>query len=1004
MKTGLPVILLLFGCYLLKAQLPQYHAQVFGAEQGIVAGSITDVFKDRQQFVWITAGSKLQRFDGRNVYDHAFESHILQALCDRDNQIWVLSGQKIWRSQDSRMAFRAVIPDTSDGKPCAIFQLPGHPVCLLTTQGFFDWNEKTWAFRQHQTALPPAQFAPGNVRFDTCGTTIFYPGKGCYYAADFTTGQVKTMRTSTRFATFCAFTPDLAIISYYDGVSVWLDFKNGSVTKLDAVQCGLSKHLHNPNIMDAVPLGDSLFLVTTKFGACTYDLRRNKFVRQRIFAEGRPIELEEALLRLSLDKNGTFWAHNTTSVVAFNSLKNTIGLLRNNYDEQPHRWSNRVVGFAEDAGGNIWFGGFNGFNQLNLTSGVVKPHPPAEEDPKRLSHASVRGLAFDGRTLVLGPTLRGIWLYDPATDRYTRPKCTEAVRDAMEQEFVNGILPLRKGNFLVCGSPHQCLLETGSHRLRFLDIPTAFRNVNGACQAADGRVWLACGKAVLALDEQCYLLFSIPFDTENATTVFPCGRDSIWVGTNKGLWLLNPTSPSGKVIKLESPLNGTTIQQICQDGRGRFWFGTNDGLFMADAKLKLFRRFDFADNTQSRFFNPFSMFRARNRLLFLGGHNGINFFYPENIELEAPPLTVTLQTLTVGEGDSIIWNPHTGLEFSHDQNTLTFEVVAPYYNNAGKLQYRYRLHQDAPWINTNGSHLIRLAKLSPGKFHLEVAVSVAGTQWYGAAPLVFWIKPPFWKTPWFLMLAVGALGCLFWFFVRYRLNLLKKRQEQVLEWEKLKSIALQYELEAAAAKLQSLRLQMNPHFLFNALNSIQEMILTGNNDGAAGYLSKFSKLLRMVLAHSDNDFVSLREEIAMLRLYIELESLRFYDTFEYTVECAPDLDTDECKVPTLLIQPFVENAIWHGLLHKDGMRRLLVRFETNPDEMLICTIEDNGIGREAAQQSGSRGRHTGKGLNAGQERIQALNSRYKQHNSLEINDLKRADGVLSGTQVQIKLG
>jgi len=208
--------------------------------------------------------------------------------------------------------------------------------------------------------------------------------------------------------------------------------------------------------------------------------------------------------------------------------------------------------------------------------------------------------------------------------------------------------------------------------------------------------------------------------------------------------------------------------------------------------------------------------------------------------------------------------------------------------------------------------------------------------------------------------------------------------------------------KAAEAKLQSLRLQMNPHFLFNALNSIQELILTQNSDGAAMYLSKFSKLLRTVLSHSEQEFLSLRDEIGILQLYVELESLRFSDTFEFNLDWHPELDLDEHMLPTLLLQPFVENAIWHGLLHKKGKRKLSVRFESDEDENLVCTIEDNGIGRAAAYKI-NRDLHTDKGLSSSTERLQALNERYNQQNILEINDLISEDGTPAGTRVRITL-
>ncbi|HET6769617.1 MAG TPA: GAF domain-containing protein, partial [Chitinophagaceae bacterium] len=137
--------------------------------------------------------------------------------------------------------------------------------------------------------------------------------------------------------------------------------------------------------------------------------------------------------------------------------------------------------------------------------------------------------------------------------------------------------------------------------------------------------------------------------------------------------------------------------------------------------------------------------------------------------------------------------------------------------------------------------------------------------------------------------------------------------------------ALQNKQKAIETRLQSLRLQMNPHFLFNALNSVQQMILANEEMVATRYLSKFSKLLRTILVHSDKEFVTLKEELEILNLYIDLESMRFKDSFKYEIECDDGIDTDEIKLPTLLIQPFVENAIWHGLMHKEGERLLQVK-------------------------------------------------------------------------------
>ena len=224
------------------------------------------------------------------------------------------------------------------------------------------------------------------------------------------------------------------------------------------------------------------------------------------------------------------------------------------------------------------------------------------------------------------------------------------------------------------------------------------------------------------------------------------------------------------------------------------------------------------------------------------------------------------------------------------------------------------------------------------------------------------------------------------------------------EKQKAQIEVLQNKQKAAESRLQSLRLQMNPHFLFNALNSIQQMILANEDMVATKYLSRFSKLLRSILIHSDKESITLREEIDILKLYVELESVRFKDAFDYRIECDENLDTDEVKIPTLLIQPFVENAIWHGLMHKEGKRILKIRF-TDEDHYVRCIIEDNGIGRKAAQAmkltSGQDKNHTSKGIAVSLERLKSMTPSEGQHGSLEITDLTDDAGQTLGTRVEI---
>ena len=230
-----------------------------------------------------------------------------------------------------------------------------------------------------------------------------------------------------------------------------------------------------------------------------------------------------------------------------------------------------------------------------------------------------------------------------------------------------------------------------------------------------------------------------------------------------------------------------------------------------------------------------------------------------------------------------------------------------------------------------------------------------------------------------------------------RIKAEEEKQQAIIE-------ALQDKQKMTESKLQSLRLQMNPHFLFNALNSIQQMILANEEMIATRYLSRFSKLLRTILIHSDKEMVTLKEELEILNLYVELEAIRFKDSFHYSIEFDEDIDIDEVKVPTLLIQPFVENAIWHGLMHKEGQRNLSIRFFEKADH-LYCIVEDNGIGREKAREariSSDQGKkHTSKGIAVSMERLRTLGKGNGHAGSLDIIDLKDQNGLPTGTRIEI---
>ncbi len=213
--------------------------------------------------------------------------------------------------------------------------------------------------------------------------------------------------------------------------------------------------------------------------------------------------------------------------------------------------------------------------------------------------------------------------------------------------------------------------------------------------------------------------------------------------------------------------------------------------------------------------------------------------------------------------------------------------------------------------------------------------------------------------------------------------------------------------DLAASQLTALRAQMNPHFIFNALNSIQQYILTGNVDDANKYLSKFSRLQREILNQSDKHFISLEKEIEMLTLYLQLEQLRFDEGFEFQILIADEIEVSEIKIPPMIMQPFVENSIWHGLMSQEEDKKILVEFVLQSENILLAKIKDNGIGREAAaklkEQNTAKIHYPSRGFSLITERLRILQQQYNKPFGASISDIIDNAGNVLGTEVILSI-
>ena len=234
------------------------------------------------------------------------------------------------------------------------------------------------------------------------------------------------------------------------------------------------------------------------------------------------------------------------------------------------------------------------------------------------------------------------------------------------------------------------------------------------------------------------------------------------------------------------------------------------------------------------------------------------------------------------------------------------------------------------------------------------------------------------------------------------LFLYHKNQKEKLRVIEYREQLTNKERIAIEAELNTIRSQMNPHFMFNSLNSINEFIQNDSGEDASNYLVKFSRLMRSTLNYSKRKFVTLEEEIDLLKLYIELENLRFYNSIDFSLTIDPSVNIKKVLIPPMMIQPFVENAIWHGLMAKAEDRKLSLSFSEN-DHNVICEIEDNGIGRAAsAKQKASNSKHKSQGIGLTQRRLELLKSIHGKDAGIDVIDLE-IEGQTAGTMVKVIL-
>ena len=338
--------------------------------------------------------------------------------------------------------------------------------------------------------------------------------------------------------------------------------------------------------------------------------------------------------------------------------------------------------------------------------------------------------------------------------------------------------------------------------------------------------------------------------------------------------------------------------------------------------------------------------------------------------------------------NNIPWQSHTDVGLNFDENSVSIAFKALDYTQDGDINYSYALNGEE-WQYTNKTE-VDFASLQPGDYEFSVRAANRDGIWSDAREVSFSIDNPWWKKTWFYLLCVFGLLLEALLFYRNRVNSINEKNKIQQEINQLERSALQA--------------QMNPHFIFNCLNSIQSYIMSNDKDQAMEYLARFAKLIRQNLRVSSESQVALDVEISMLENYIELERMRFRDSFNYTIELDKTIDPQALIIPPLIIQPYIENAIIHGMKKKKGDGLIEISF-TPVDDFLLIKIKDNGGGIQHDQDKPS---DKSLGMSITQQRLSHLSSQSGNSYNLEttsdekgtiisisIKPLKRSSEVLS---------
>ncbi|MFN0015965.1 MAG: histidine kinase [Saprospiraceae bacterium] len=767
-------------------------------------------------------------------------------------------------------------------------------------------------------------------------------------------------------------------------------------------------HYNNPFL-----LPDSLLFLQRYFGApVIYDLRDGSTTDLPAWKTSAP---DGKGIVNFVDRDGNLWLCPRFEGIYFLTLKKmpTTPMAALN---SVHKKMMAAMGVSEE-----WFG-FNcvehagkwvvgstngGLYSMDKT-GLGVTGPVLDNDFR--SYAYVQDFAPDrGDTLWIN-TLGGLYWYNPVHN--TNGPLKERIKglDSLDDRFIyRDRYGLIWGRVLDNGV---CYFDTRSRRLthfpgRGKNPPFPLVSAAAYTESPDGDMWFSFGneEKYLARWRRAEGIFEkiepkCPPGTicSNAVNLIADKHDNLWLYTKHGWFVMNTRT---RIVQPFGKTNGLITNNpegACLDRDGNVWFATAYGLSRYDPAGRKLRTFRQTDGLLSSTITNVELLDTTRNILLVSTDRGMCLFEPDKIGAATPALPTFVTGLRVS--DQSVSLPTSGpLALLYSQNDLRIEFTGVNFINGPANRYQYSLEPEgsqADWKEAGTDNFANFLNLAPGSYVFRARTANSDGAWgTEEATLRIVIYPPWWQTWSFRLALLVALIATGWWLYRRQINVVEGREKE----------KAQVRQQLADLEMRALRSQMNPHFVFNALNSVQNFILKNNTREASRYLTKFARLMRLILENSESPMVPLAREIELLRYYTELEQLRFNHRFSFDFQIDNNLNPESLSIPGMLVQPHIENAIWHGLMHKTEPGQLLIRFLKADEKTIVCEIEDNGVGRTRAGEieKDRPKNYRSTGLANIRHRLNLLNTQLDQDIRLHFEDLYDEQGQALGTKVVVRM-